>query len=65
MRLHLCNYAGISVGWDEGLEESLLGAVTDIDRLRPALNVPGPGRLGWPAGGAALTAAAPSTPLAP
>lgn len=65
IRLNLGGYAGIALGWYEGLEVNLLGAVAGVDLRRPALKVPGLGRLGWPANGAALTAAAPSTPLAP
>jgi uncharacterized protein DUF3750 len=41
---------GLSVGWVEGLELNLLGAVAGIDVRRPALKVPGWGRLGMPAG---------------
>jgi len=37
---------GISVGWVEGLELNILGVVIGIDLRRPALKLPGWGRLG-------------------
>jgi hypothetical protein len=48
IRLNLGGYAGITVGWYEGLELNLLGAVAGIDVRRPALKLPGVGRLGVP-----------------
>ncbi len=40
---------GIKVGWVEGLEVNVLGLVAGIDLRRPALKVPGFGRIGMPA----------------
>ena len=53
VRVNLGGYFGFSVGWVEGLEINVLGAVAGIDMRRPALKLPGIGRLGM------LTAAAP------
>jgi hypothetical protein len=52
LRLTLGGYAGISLGWVEGIEISILGAVAGIDIRRPALKLPGIGRIGMPAGAA-------------
>lgn len=42
---------GVTVGWVEGVELNVLGAVTGLDLRRPALKLPGWGRLGMaPAG---------------
>lgn len=41
---------GLTVGWVEGLEINLLGLVAGIDVQRPALKLPGWGRLGLGAG---------------
>lgn len=38
--------AGITVGWVEGLEINILGAIIGIDIRRPALKLPGWGRIG-------------------
>jgi len=48
LRLTLAGYAGLTIGWVEGLEVNLLGAVVGIDVRRPALKLPGLGRLGLP-----------------
>jgi hypothetical protein len=37
---------GITVGWVEGIEVNVLGLVTGIDVRRPALKIPGFGRIG-------------------
>ena len=37
---------GITVGWVEGIEVNILGLVTGIDIRRPALKLPGFGRIG-------------------
>ena len=42
----LGGYAGLTVGWVEGVELSLLGLVVGLDIRRPALKLPGLGRLG-------------------
>ena len=50
VRLSLGGYAGLTVGWVEGVEVNLLAAVVGIDVRRPALKVPGVGRIGMAAG---------------
>ena len=42
-------YVGLTVGWVEGLELNLLGGVLGLDIRRPAVKLPGIGRVG-PAG---------------
>ena len=49
-KLSLRGYAGVTVGWIEGVEVSILGAVAGLDLRRPALKLPGLGRLGFSAG---------------
>jgi hypothetical protein len=46
IRATLGGYLGLTVGWVEGLEINLLGAVFGVDIRRPALKLPGLGRLG-------------------
>jgi hypothetical protein len=46
----LAGYLGVTVGWVEGFELNLLGAVIGFDIRRPALKLPGIGRLGLMAG---------------
>lgn len=46
----LGGYLGLTVGWVEGVELNLFGAVVGFDLRRPALKVPGIGRLGWASG---------------
>jgi Protein of unknown function (DUF3750) len=48
MQINLGGYLGIAVGWYEGIELNLLGAVAGFDIRRPALKLPGLGRLGLP-----------------
>jgi hypothetical protein len=48
LRLNLGGYAGLAVGVVEGIEFNILGAVAGFDVMRPALKLPGLGRLGWP-----------------
>ena len=48
LRLTLGGYAGLTLGWVEGLELNLLGAVAGLDIRRPALKLPGIGRIGLP-----------------
>ncbi|SDB55021.1 DUF3750 domain-containing protein [Belnapia rosea] len=48
LRLTLGGYAGLTIGWVEGIEVNLLGGVAGIDFRRPALKLPGLGRLGMP-----------------
>ena len=45
-RITLGGYAGLTVGWVEGLELNLLGAVVGLDMRAPAIKLPGLGRIG-------------------
>jgi hypothetical protein len=47
-RINLGGYAGITLGWYEGFELNLLGAVVGVDIRRPALKFSGLGRIGFP-----------------
>ncbi len=42
----LGGYAGVTVGWYEGVEINVLGAILGIDLRRPAIKLPAIGRLG-------------------
>lgn len=46
VQVSLLGLVGASVGWVEGIEVNLLGLVAGIDVRRPALKVPGWGRIG-------------------
>ena len=46
MRLTLGGYTGLTIGWMEGLEVNILGAVAGLDLRRPAIILPGLGRFG-------------------
>jgi hypothetical protein len=46
IRATLGGYLGLTVGWVEGVEINLLGAVLGVDVRRPAIKLPGIGRLG-------------------
>lgn len=46
LRVTLAGYIGLTVGWLEGLEINILGAVAGLDLRRPALKLPGWGRVG-------------------
>jgi len=46
IQLSLGGLFGLSVGWIEGIEMNLLGLVAGIDLRRPALKIPGWGRIG-------------------
>ena len=46
VQVSLGGYAGLSVGWVEGIEVDFLGLVAGIDLRRPALKLPGWGRIG-------------------
>jgi hypothetical protein len=48
VELNLWGYAGIKLGWVEGAEFNLLGLVAGIDIRRPAIKLPGYGRVGVP-----------------
>lgn len=46
VKLTLGGYAGVTLAWVEGLEVNILGAVAGLDMRRPAIKLPGLGRLG-------------------
>lgn len=46
VRASLGGYLGLTVGWVEGIEFNLFGAVLGVDIRRPAVKLPGIGRLG-------------------
>jgi hypothetical protein len=45
-RLTPGGYAGLTAGWVEGIEVGILDAVAGVDLRRPALKLPGLGRIG-------------------
>jgi len=47
VRLTLGGYLGLAVGWIEGIEINFLGAVFGLDLRRPAVKLPGLGRVGF------------------
>jgi hypothetical protein len=49
IRINLGGYAGLTLGWYEGIEMNLLGLVAGLDIRRPALKLSGLGRIGIPA----------------
>jgi Protein of unknown function (DUF3750) len=46
IKLTLAGYAGLTFAWVEGIEVNILGAVAGLDFRRPAIKLPGLGRLG-------------------
>lgn len=48
VQLSLLGVAGLTVGLEEGIEVNVLGLNLGIDFMRPALRVPGLGRIGLP-----------------
>jgi hypothetical protein len=46
----IAGYLGLTVGWVEGFEFNFFGAVLGFDIRRPAIKLPGLGRLGVTAG---------------
>lgn len=46
LRLTLGGYFGVTIGWTEGLELNLAGGVIGLDIRRPAIKLPGVGRIG-------------------
>jgi uncharacterized protein DUF3750 len=60
LAVSLGGYAGLTLGWVEGIEVNILGAVAGLDLRRPALKLPGLGRLGLPGMPAGTPAAAAS-----
>ena len=49
LRVSLGGYAGLTVGWVEGIELNILCGVIGVDIRRPALKLPGVGRIGMSA----------------
>jgi hypothetical protein len=45
IKLTLAGYGGLTFGWVEGIEVNILGAVAGLDLRRPAIKLPGLGRL--------------------
>jgi hypothetical protein len=48
VQLSVLGVAGVLVGWEEGLELNMLGLTFGLDWNRPALKLPGIGRVGLP-----------------
>ena len=46
MRLNAGGYFGLTIGWVEGLEVNILGAVVGLDFLHPGIKLPALGRIG-------------------
>ena len=46
LRLNFGGYLGLTIGWIEGIEINILGAVWGLDLRRPALKLPALGRIG-------------------
>jgi len=46
IQVSLGGFAGVAVGWIEGLEINVLGLVAGVDLRRPAIKLPGWGRIG-------------------
>ncbi len=46
VKLNLGGYAGVTLAWVEGIEVNILGGVVGLDLRRPAIRLPGLGRLG-------------------
>lgn len=49
LRATLGGYLGVTIGWLEGVELNVLGAVLGVDIRRPAIKIPGIGRIGMSA----------------
>ena len=47
IELNLWGYAGVKIGWVEGFEVNLLSLVAGLDVRRPAIKLPGFGRVGF------------------
>jgi hypothetical protein len=61
VEINLWGYAGLKLGWVEGIEVNLLGLVAGVDVRRPAVKLPGFGRIGFDAA-PALAALKPQQP---
>ncbi|MGH1572416.1 DUF3750 domain-containing protein [Methylobacterium sp. P31] len=46
IRINLGGYAGVTLGWVEGLEVNVLGGVAGLDLRRPGIKLPALGRFG-------------------
>jgi hypothetical protein len=46
LEVNLSGYAGLKVGWVEGIEINFLGLVAGLDVRYPAVKLPGYGRVG-------------------
>ena len=46
LEINLFGYAGMKVGWVEGIEMNILGLVAGLDLRHPGLKLPGYGRIG-------------------
>ena len=46
IQITLGGYAGLTIGWIEGIEVNILGGVAGFDLRRPAIKLPGLGRIG-------------------
>ncbi|GAB6845217.1 hypothetical protein HNR00_004815 [Methylorubrum rhodinum] len=64
LRLSLQGYAGLTIGWVDGFEINLLGAVAGLDWRRPALKLPGWGRIDFRPGAGESNARAATLPEA-
>lgn len=62
LRLSWRGYVGLTIGWVDGLELNLLGAVAGLDWRRPALKLPGWGRIALIPGGDAGKETPPERP---
>ena len=60
VQLSARGYLGLTLGWVEGIEVNVLGAVAGLDLRRPALKLPGWGRIGMDPAGATETLIAPT-----
>lgn len=49
LQVSLGGLGGLAIGWIEGIEANVLGLVAGLDIRRPALKLPGWGRIGLPA----------------
>ena len=49
-RVNFGGYGGVMIGWVEGIEINIAGAISGIDIRRPALKLPGFGRIGFAQG---------------
>jgi hypothetical protein len=47
VEINLWGYAGVKIGWVEGIEINLVGLVAGVDLRHPAIKLPGYGRIGF------------------